>query len=165
MNERIIEKLDRCIQQGSLSALYRRMARYGDAGELLRDALSEIQEQCILSHEGLVLTPKYLFDFTGSKGDVIPLQSALWVFRLQDMHYSLSERREVMYYSMRIYTITGDKFVLKNRAKEDLDAVEEILTDRYPNFFYGYSEEHDHMVHYILEENAKELKALKKQKK
>ena len=164
-NEQIIEKLDQCLHQGSLSSLYRHMGRYGEASSLLQDALSELQEHCIFSHEGLALTPKYLFDFSDRTSAVIPLESALWVFRLQDMRYSMRDKRDIMYYSMRIYTITGDKFVLKNRAKADLDEIEEVLTDRYPNFFYGYSEEHDRMVHYILEENAKELEALKRRKK
>ena len=95
----------------------------------------------------------------------MPLESALWVFRLQDMRYSLREKRDVMHYSMRIYTITGDKFILRDQAKADLDAIENLLTEHYPNFFYGYSEEHDRMVHYILEENVKEQAELKKTKR
>ncbi|MBO4410644.1 MAG: hypothetical protein J5794_00420, partial [Lachnospiraceae bacterium] len=62
-------------------------------------------------------------------------------------------------------TITGDTFILRNQAKKDLDAIETQLSERYPNFFYGYSEEHDRMVHYILSENEKELNALKRSKK
>ena len=163
--DKILLKTEQALNRGTLSRLYRLLQRYGNADTILNDALSELEDHCIFSHEGLALTPKYLFDFSEREKAIIPLESALWVFRLQDMKYSFREDRDVMHYSMRIYTITGDTFILKDQTKQDLDAIEDLLTERYPNFFYGYSEEHDRMVHYLLAENEKELTQLKKDKK
>ena len=163
--DNILEITEQGLKRGTLSPLYRLLSRYGPAGKLMKDAMRELRDHCIFSHEGLALTPKYLFDFSGRTKAIVPLESALWVFRLQDMHYSSREKRDVMHYSMRIYTITGDKFILRDQAKADLDAIEDLLTEHYPNFFYGYSEEHDRMVHDILEENVKEQVELKKTKR
>ena len=163
--EKILLKAEQALKRGTLSRLYRLLERYGNADAILRDAISELKDHCIFSHGGLALTPKYLFDFSGREKAVVPLESALWVFRLQDMKYSFRADRDVMHYSMRIYTITGDTFILKDQKKADLDAIEDLLTERYPNFFYGYSEEHDRMVHYLLRENEKELTELKKAKR
>lgn len=163
--DKIIQRTEQSLKRGPLSRLYRLLTRYGNAESILSDALTELKNHCIFSHEGLALTPKYLFDFSEREKAIVPLESALWVFRLQDMKYSFREDRDKMHYSMRIYTITGDTFILKDQAKKDLDAIEDLLTERYPNFFYGYSEEHDRMVHYILSENEKELLELKKAKK
>lgn len=163
--DKILEITEQALKRGTLSPLYRLLSHYGPAGKLMKDAMLELRDHCIFSHGGLALTPKYLFDFSGRTRAVVPLESALWVFRLQDMRYSFREKRDVMHYSMRIYTITGDKFILRDQAKADLDAIENLLTEHYPNFFYGYSEEHDRMVHYILEENVKEQAELKKTKR
>ena len=163
--DKIILKTEQALNRGAVSRLYRLLQRYGNASEILNDAITELEDHCIFSHEGLALTPKYLFDFSEREKAIVPLESALWVFRLQDMKYSFKEDRDVMHYSMRIYTITGDTFILKDQSKADLDAIEDLLIEHYPNFFYGYSEEHDRMVHYLLAENEKELAALKKKGK
>ena len=146
-----------------LSMTYVRLRNYGNADVILADAEKELSERSILEEDNMVLTPKYLFEFSSDLSAIIPLESVLWVFRLENMRYSFKSRREKMFYSLRIVTIAGDTFVLKDKQKAHLDKIMEVLTDRYPNFFYGYSEEHDRMVHYILEENRKELKE-KKQK-
>ena len=144
-----------------LSPGYRRLRRYGDADRIVQDAEREIRDNTILEARKLTLTPKYLIEFDSDRTAVIPLESVLWVFHLRDMKYSLRERRERMLYSLRITTITGDVFTLKDYRKNELDKIMEVLTERYPNFFYDYSEEHERMVDYILEENRKELRARK----
>ena len=154
--------LEKCRRKKRLSKIYCRLERYGDPDAILKEAREELDGKCIFERSDLALTPKYLIDLSPRVKAVIPLVSALWVFRLQDMRYSLKEQRDVMHYSMRIYTITGDTFVLKNREKKEFDKIEEVLTERYPNFFYGYSEEQDRMVHYILEEQARELRESRK---
>lgn len=148
-----------------LSKMYRRLKKYGRADRILSDAQSELDQDRLLDRGDLVLTPKYLFEFRAELSSIIPLESVLWVFPLQDMKYSFKDHREKMAYSLRIMTITGDTFELKDKPKEDLDKINEVLTERYPNFFYGYSEEHNRMVHYILAENKKELKAIGRKKR
>jgi len=140
-----------------LSRPLRRLAGYGDRETLLKDANEELAGNVILARGTLRLTPKYLFDFSPDIHAIVPLESVLWVFDTQNMRYSLRERREKMFYSLRIVTITGDTFVLKDKEKEDLTTIMGVLTDRYPNFFYGYSEDHSAMVRYILKENRREL--------
>ncbi len=143
----------------------RQLRAYGNVSDILADAERDMNKFAILRQGEMALTPKYLLDFTNASGFIIPLHDVLWVFPLQDMHYSLSERHEKMRYSLRIVTIVGNAYEIRDKQKDDLDTVMDLLTDRYPNFFYGYSEEHDRMVHYILAENAKEKKALKKKAK
>lgn len=155
---KLIEKLKKTRKRCMVSRVYRRLLPYGDPDRILQDAVKELTSGTIFQENGLALTPKYLIVFSGRTRAVIPLESALWVFRLQNMRYSFLKDRDVMHYSMRIYTITGDKLILKDRKKEELDRIEALLTDRYPNFFYGYSEEHDRMVRYILTEQAREVK-------
>lgn len=145
-----------------LTPTLKRLKNYGNAADILNDAEEELDKRRIFRQGNMALTTKYLFDFDADASFIIPLHDVLWVFPLQDMHYSAAAKREKMIYSLRIVTIVGDTFMLKNKRKEDIDTVMEVLTDRYPNFFYGYSEEHDKMVNYILEENKREQKNLKK---
>ena len=144
-----------------LSKTYRRLKNYGNAKAILSEAEKELSDSWFFKHNDLALTPKYLFEFNGDETAIIPLTDVLWLFRYETLVYSLKERREQLHYNMRIVTITGDRFTLKNKQKEDLDGIMDLIVERYPNFFYGYSEEHDQMVHYILEENQRELKAKK----
>ena len=142
-----------------LSRTYRRLNDYGDADEILKEAERELSDDWFFKHNDLALTPKYLFEFNGDETAIIPLTDVLWLFRYESLAYSFRERREQLHYNMRIVTITGDRFTLRNKQKEDLDGIMDLIVERYPNFFYGYSEEHDRMVHYILEENRRELNA------
>ena len=142
-----------------LSLAYRRLGAYGNAKAILLEAEKELSDNWFFKHNDLALTPKYLFEFNGDETAIIPLTDVLWLFRYETLVYSFRDRREQLHYNMRIVTITGDRFTLKNKQKEDLDGIMDLITERYPNFFYGYSEEHDQMVHYILEENKRELRA------
>ncbi|MBR4768477.1 MAG: hypothetical protein IK088_05830 [Lachnospiraceae bacterium] len=157
--------LANALRRKSVSKLYCTLAHYGNPEVILNDALKELKTRPIYRHDDLALTPKYLIDLSRPVRAVIPLESALWVFRMQYMCRRPLTKNDVMHYAMRIYTITGDIYVLKNRSKEDFDEIEAVLTDRYPNFFYGYSKEHDEMVHYILSEQKREIAEKKREKK
>jgi len=140
-----------------LSGTVRRLSGYGDREEILAEADEELSGEVLLSRGTMILTPRYLFDFSPDVSAIVPLESALWVFDTQNMRYSLRDRREKMFYTLRIVTISGDTFVLKEKEKEDLTTIMDVLTERYPNFFYGYSEDHYAMVQYILKENRREI--------
>jgi len=146
----------------TISLPYRRLSRYGNAAELLEDAENELIAEPILQEENLYLTPKYLISVTPFSIAVIPLVSVLWVFQLNNMRFSLKTKREMMYYHLRIVTITGDTFKIQNRRKEEISSILNILIDRYPNFFYDYSADHEEMVHYILTENKNEIRENKR---
>ncbi len=146
-----------------LSRTYRRLRSYGNAETLLSEADREVRSP-ILRAGNMVLTPKFLIEYDADRTDIVPLESALWVFDLQNLRWSLRERKMKMHYSLRIVTIAGHRFMLRNKAKADIDEIMTHLTDRYPNFFYGYSEEHEKMVHYILRENEREKKRNKKRR-
>ena len=88
--------------------------------------------------------------------------SALWVFETQQFIEERLGQPEQMIYTLYITTITCERYKIRIEDRRAIDEIMELLTDRYPNFFYGYSEEHSRMVHYILDENRKELNALKK---
>ena len=147
-----------------LSAACIRLRRYGNADALLKEAEKELESDVLLDTGRLVLTPHFLIEYNADRTAIIPLTAVLWVFHLQDMRYSVRDRRERMYFSLRITTITGDVFTLRDYAKKELDKIMEVLSERYPNFFYDYSEEHERMVNYILDENEKELKEKRKKR-
>ena len=138
---------------------YLRLQRYGDPERIIENAAAEYADQCILENTVLALTPKYLIHFSGKRTEIIPLESALWVFETQELKSELFSQNEQMIYTLYITTITGDRYKIRSQG---IAQINELLTERYPNYFYGYSEEHSRMVHYILEENQKELNALKR---
>lgn len=141
---------------------YLRLARYGDPERIIEGAAKEYADKCILENTVLALTPKYLIHFSGKRTEIIPLESVLWVFETQELKSELFSQNEQMIYTLYITTITGERYKIRSQNHEGLAQVNELLTERYPNYFYGYSEEHSRMVHYILDENQKELNALKK---
>lgn len=148
-----------------LSVTYLRLKNYGEASKIMHDADAELLDRKILEEGNMVLTPKYLIEFSPDASAVIPLESVLWIFKTTRMKYVLKDRRERMFYTLRIVTIAGDTFIIRDKKKSDIDQIENVLTERYPNFFYGYSEEHDKMVRYILRESKREIKANKHKKK
>ncbi len=148
-----------------LSRTYLRLKNYGSASKILQDADAELSSRRLLEEGNTILTPKYLVEFSPDASAVIPLESVLWIFKTSRMKYVLKDRRERMFFTLRIVTIAGDTFIIRDKKKADIDQIENVLTERYPNFFYGYSDEHDKMVRYILRESKRELKANKKNKK
>lgn len=140
----------------ALTPAIRLLFRYGNEEEILDAAEKELNGEHIVDTGNKILTPKYLFRFIGDKSAVIPLQSVLWVFPYENLRFSLRRRKQVMRYYLRIVTITGDAFTLATENRSNIDAFMHVLTERYPNFFYGYSEEHERMVRYILEESRRE---------
>ena len=150
------------IRIGKLSIEYGRLQKYGDADSIIAEASAEYASKCILENEHIALTPKYLIHFSGRRTEIIPLVSALWVFETQQFIEERLGQPEQMIYTLYITTITCERYKIRIEDRRAIDEIMELLTDRYPNFFYGYSEEHSRMVHYILDENRKELNALKK---
>ncbi len=140
-----------------LSVTYRRLKNYGNADDILDDAEDEILHYELLRQGNMILTPKYLTELSAEQSFIVPLESVLWVFHTRDMRFSVKDKRRRMYYALWIITIAGDNFILKNRSKAEIDTIMDVLTDRYPNFFYDYSEEQEKMVRYILRESKREL--------
>ncbi len=147
-----------------LSPAYTRLRKYGNPDRILKEAETELQNEAVFKRTNVVLTPKYLISYSQELTAVIPLESVLWIFTLQNLTHSIRENRDIMHYSLRIVTITGDRFMVKDLSKNEIDQIMDLLSERYPNFFYGYSDEHDRMVRYILRENKKELQNRKKAK-
>lgn len=145
-----------------LSPGVQRLAKYGDLKVLLKECETELLGKHLVDQDNMVLTNRYLFKFAGTKSAIVPLPSALWVFPLNNMRMSFLERRERMVYFLRVVTIQGDTFRFASLHKKNIDLIIDTLTDRYPNFFYGYSDEHDKMVRFILAENRLENKKKKK---
>ncbi|MBR6321386.1 MAG: hypothetical protein IKR59_00830 [Lachnospiraceae bacterium] len=141
---------------------YSRLQRYGDADRIIKEAAEEYAAGCILENDRIALTRRFLIHFSGKRTEIIPLDSALWVFETQELKNELFSQQEQMIYTLYITTITGERYKIRMEDHEGIEEVTNLLTVRYPNFFYGYSAEHSRMVHYILDENQKELTALRK---
>lgn len=145
----------------ALSHSYRKLKKYGNPKKLRRASQKEIKENLIWKNDHLCLTPKYLVDQTDEWG-IIPLESVLWVFTMHFMHYRPRSKKNEMRYQLEIVTITGDSYLIDRCSSEDVRRIRAELEERYPNFFYGFSKEHEEMVNYIVAENKKELKELKR---
>lgn len=149
----------------ALSAAVRRLSKYGNADAILQDAEKELAAPHLLDQDNMVLTPRFLFKFAGNNSVIVPLESALWVYPLNNMRYSFTEGRERMVYFLRVVTIAGDTFRFASLYKKNIDKIIDTLTERYPNFFYDYSEEHYKMVRFILKENKAEAQKNAKRSK
>lgn len=141
-----------------VSRAVRTLSGYGKAEEIMADAEAAFLGPHLLEQDNVVLTEKYLFKFAGTNSAIVPLTSVLWVFGLNNMRYSFTEKRERMVYFLRVVTISGKVYKFASLYKKNIDKITDTLSERYPNFFYGYSDEHDKMVRYILSENKRERK-------
>lgn len=133
-----------------LTPAYRKLHKYGNAGEILLDAEAQLRKRSLIRTRDMVLTSDYLIEFSGDLSAIIPLESVLWTYDHAALRYTL--RGKTLSYTIHVVTVYGDEYSLKQKSAEDVEVIYNELTTRFPNYFYGYSREHQQMVRHIIRE-------------
>ncbi len=133
-----------------LTPAYRKLHKYGDAEAILEDAEAQLAEHSLIRTRDMVLTNDYLIEFSGDISAIIPLESVLWTYDHASLHYTF--RGKQLSYTIHVVTVYGDEYSLKKKSAEDVQVIYNELTMRFPDYFYGYSKEHQQMVRHIIKE-------------
>lgn len=137
-----------------LTKTYRNLERYGDAEKILADVEKQIHRKILLRTKTLILTPRYLVELSDEVCAIIPLEAVLWIYDHAAMRRTLKGRE--LSYTIHMVTMKGEEYTLKGKTHREVSAIYHELNTRYPNFFFGYSKEHQEMVQYMLHEMKKE---------
>lgn len=137
-----------------LTPAYRNLSHYGDPAQILHDVERQMRRKILLQTRTLILTPGYLVELSDEVGAIIPLEAVLWIYDHAAMRYGLKGKK--LSYTIHIVTMKGEEYTMKGKSHKEVDAIYHELTTRYPNYFYGYSREHEEMVKYIVKEMKKE---------
>lgn len=138
----------------TLSPAYRRLKHYGNARKLMAAVEREMKENCLIRTKDMCLTPGYLVEFSEDLSAIVPLKDVLWAYDHSTMHSFLGLRPHLTY-TLHLITMLGEHYTFKHKKKEDVDRILNELSVRFPNFFIGYSEEHQKIVRHILKEEKK----------
>ena len=138
----------------------RRLRKYGNSSKILTQVEQELNHNCIIRTSNMALTPNYLIEFSEDVSAIIPLVSVLWTYKHVDLKRNWKLQKK-MRYSLHVITNKGDTFTFKNKQSSDVEQILNELINRYPSFFYGYSEEHLELVNHIL----KDLKMKRRKKR
>ena len=146
------------------SSAYRRLRKYGKLSKITKEVEHELEHDCIFRTSNMALTPNYLIEFSEDVSAIIPLSSVLWTYKHGELKRTLKLKKK-MRYSLHVITNKGDEYTFKNKKSSDVEQILTELTNRYPKFFYGYSEEHQELVDHILKDLKTEQKEKRKQKR
>ena len=106
------------------------------------------------SAETLILTPRYLVELSDDICAIIPLPEVLWIYDHAAMRRTIKGRQ--LSYTIHVVTMKGEEYTLTGKSHREVSAIYHELNTRYPNFFFGYSKEHQEMVQYVLHEMKNE---------
>lgn len=137
-----------------LTPAYRKLYKYGNPETILADAEQQLMNRILIRTRDMVLTADYLIEFSEDVSAIIPLESVLWTYDHAAMHYTLRGRR--LTYTIHVVTVHGDEYNLKQKSAEDVQMIYHELTTRYPDYFYGYSKEHQQLVKHLIKEMNEE---------
>lgn len=140
-----------------LTPTYRSLYRYGRADKLMRDVEKQVNKSTLLQTKHLILTPGYIVELSEDVSAIIPLKAVLWIYDHASMRYGIHGKH--LSYTLHVVTDRGDEYTLKGKSHKEVEAIYHELTTRYPNYFFGYSREHEDMAAYLVKESKKERKA------
>lgn len=143
------------------SSAYRRLRKYGKLSQITKEVEHELDHDCIIRTNTMALTPNYLIEFSEDVSAIIPLSSVLWTYKHGELKRNWKLKKK-MRYSLHVVTNKGDDYTFKNKKSSDVEQILTELTNRYPKFFYGYSEEHQELVDHILKDLKEEQKKKRK---
>lgn len=136
-----------------LTKTYRNLERYGDAEKILTDVEKQVHRKILLRTKTLILTPRYLVELSDEVCAIIPLEAVLWIYDHAAMRRTLKGKQ--LSYTIHVVTMKGEEYTLTGKTHREVSAIYHELNTRYPNFFFGYSKEHQEMVQYVLHEMKK----------
>ena len=135
-----------------LTKTYRNLEHYGNPEKILNDVEKQIGRRILLQTKTLILTPRYLVELSDDICAIIPLPEVLWIYDHAAMRRTIKGRQ--LSYTIHVVTMKGEEYTLTGKSHREVSAIYHELNTRYPNFFFGYSKEHQEMVQYVLHEKA-----------
>ena len=137
-----------------LTKTYRNLEHYGNPEKILNDVEKQIGRRIPLQTKTLILTPRYLVELSDDICAIIPLPEVLWIYDHAAMRRTIKGRQ--LSYTIHVVTMKGEEYTLTGKSHREVSAIYHELNTRYPNFFFGYSKEHQEMVQYVLHEMKNE---------
>lgn len=137
-----------------LTKTYRNLEHYGNPEKILNDVEKQIRRRILLQTKTLILTPRYLVELSDDICAIIPLPEVLWIYDHAAMRRTIKGRQ--LSYTIHVVTMKGEEYTLIGKSHREVSAIYHELNTRYPNFFFGYSKEHQEMVQYVLHEMKNE---------
>lgn len=137
-----------------LTKTYRNLEHYGNPEKILNDVEKQIRRRILLQTKTLILTPRYLVELSDDICAIIPLPEVLWIYDHAAMRRTIKGRQ--LSYTIHVVTVKGEEYTLTGKSHREVSAIYHELNTRYPNFFFGYSKEHQEMVQYVLHEMKNE---------
>lgn len=137
-----------------LTKTYRNLEHYGNPEKILSDVEKQIRRRILLQTKTLILTPRYLVELSDDICAIIPLPEVLWIYDHAAMLRTIKGRQ--LSYTIHVVTMKGEEYTLTGKSHREVSAIYHELNTRYPNFFFGYSKEHQEMVQYVLHEMKNE---------
>lgn len=137
-----------------LTKTYRNLEHYGNPEKILSDVEKQIRRRILLQTKTLILTPRYLVELSNDICAIIPLPEVLWIYDHAAMRRTIKGRQ--LSYTIHVVTMKGEEYTLTGKSHREVSAIYHELNTRYPNFFFGYSKEHQEMVQYVLHEMKNE---------
>lgn len=137
-----------------LTKTYRNLEHYGNPEKILNDVEKQIRRRILLQTKTLILTPRYLVELSDDICAIIPLPEVLWIYDHAAMRRTIKGRQ--LSYTIHVVTMKGEEYTLTGKSHREVSAIYRELNTRYPNFFFGYSKEHQEMVQYVLHEMKNE---------
>lgn len=137
-----------------LTKTYRNLEHYGNPEKILNDLEKQIRRRILLQTKTLILTPRYLVELSDDICAIIPLPEVLWIYDHAAMRRTIKGRQ--LSYTIHVVTMKGEEYTLTGKSHREVSAIYHELNTRYPNFFFGYSKEHQEMVQYVLHEMKNE---------
>lgn len=137
-----------------LTKTYRNLEHYGNPEKILNDVEKQIRRRILLQAKTLILTPRYLVELSDDICAIIPLPEVLWIYDHAAMRRTIKGRQ--LSYTIHVVTMKGEEYTLTGKSHREVSAIYHELNTRYPNFFFGYSKEHQEMVQYVLHEMKNE---------
>ena len=137
-----------------LTKTYRNLEHYGNPEKILNDVEKQIRRRILLQTKTLILTPRYLVELSDDICAIIPLPEVLWIYDHAAMRRTIKGRQ--LSYTIHVVTMKGEEYTLTGKSHREDSAIYHELNTRYPNFFFGYSKEHQEMVQYVLHEMKNE---------
>lgn len=137
-----------------LTKTYRNLEHYGNPEKILSDVEKQIRRRILLQTKTLILTPRYLVELSDDICAIIPLPEVLWIYDHAAMRRTIKGRQ--LSYTIHVVTMKGEEYTLTGKSHREVSAIYHELNTRYPNFFFGYSKEHQEMVQYVLHEMKSE---------
>lgn len=137
-----------------LTKTYRNLEHYGNPEKILNDVEKQIRRRILLQTKTLILTPRYLVELSDDICAIIPLPEVLWIYDHAAMRRTIKGRQ--LSYTIHVVTMKGEEYTLTGKSHREVSAIYHELNTRYPNFFFGYSKEHQETVQYVLHEMKNE---------